>query len=142
MNREAPIGAQERGLLQIRHGLPQLYTISKHRHLVTARNLGRIDGNGGSGGGIDGSSRRRRRHARVGGVVRPRGGDDLRDTDVAAVPPGLGAELADEVGGKSEDGRGAEVNRRCGVDPTRKPGAGAGLGGSENPRRIRADGHE
>ncbi|KAI8022543.1 hypothetical protein LOK49_LG03G00703 [Camellia lanceoleosa] len=39
---------------------------------------------------------------RIGG---PRGGDDLRDADVAAVPPGLGAELAHEVGRELEDQR-------------------------------------
>lgn len=52
-------------------------------------------GGGGSGG-------------RIGG---PRGGDDLRDADVAAVPPGLGAELAHEVGRELEDQRGEGTGR-------------------------------
>lgn len=42
------------------------------------------------------------------GAVGPRGGDDLRDADVAAVAAGLGAELADKVGREAEDGGGGE----------------------------------
>ncbi|CAN6312584.1 unnamed protein product, partial [Urochloa humidicola] len=63
----------------------------------------------------------------AGGAVRPRGGDDLRDADVAAVASGLGAELAHEVWREAEDGGGGEGAAR--------------LGGEDHLRRERDGGH-
>lgn len=60
-------------------------------------------------------------------AVGPRGGDDLRDADVAAVASCLGAELADEVWREAEDGG-------------RGQGA-AGLGGEDRLRSERHGGH-
>lgn len=58
--------------------------------------LRRLDGSGGGGGS-------------GGAGVRPGGGDDLRDADVAAVAALLDAKLADKVGGEAEDERGQAV---------------------------------
>lgn len=62
-----------------------------------------------------------------GGAVGPRGGDDLRDADVAAVAARLGAELADEVWREAEDGGGGQ--------------GAAGLGGEDRLRGERDGGH-
>jgi hypothetical protein len=62
-----------------------------------------------------------------GGAVGPRGGDDLRDADVAAVAACLGAKLADKVWRKAEDG-------------SRGQGA-TGLRGEDSLRGERDSGH-
>lgn len=69
-------------------------------------------------GGIDSGCHRRRRRSTGGRtastIIGPRSGDDLCDTDVAAIATSLGAELTVEVWRETEDGGRDAV--KCGGD--------------------------
>lgn len=114
MNSETPIGAQERGFLRRRHALDLQSPISRHHHGITGLGQDR-----GGGGGIDGGGRRHHRNTGA-GVVRPRSRHDLRDSDVAAVPPRLDAQLPHEVRWEPQNPGGqAAIGSRRRAEPSR-----------------------
>lgn len=141
MNRETPIGAQKRRLPVRAQILGQHVHVHRQRlpagHEVQRRNnrRGRSAGYGRRGGW---SASARSGGGRGGGavVVRPRRGHHLGDADVAAVPPGLGAQLAHEVRGEAEDQRRQAAGRQRRQPRRVGPAAEPAVAGALRPGRA------